>query len=110
MFQGLHITLGFTEKGESKVLYIGGDSAKADAAFESADEKLHTVGIVNHPLPTRTRHPTEQAAEAENRKREIAAEEKRKADAAKNLAEEKRARAEKLLAEAEALHPERKLK
>lgn len=103
-----HIVLAKTAAGKTEVLYAGDDVTRANAAFEKAQDTFAVVGISSFPPFTRTRFPIDEVDASENRAREDKAQAKAAADRNKTLAAHKRKAAEKLLEEADTLHPQEK--
>lgn len=104
----VHVVVAKDAKGVLKVIYVGEDAGAAEAKYESAKDDLDVVGILNFPQFSRLRFPL---ADVERQKeREHAAlsatesEQKGREIKAAKLRDD----AEKLLADAEKLHPAEK--
>lgn len=101
--QQLRIAVGVTVKGEPKLIYLGRDSAKCDAALVDAGPEFAEVGAIPRgTIPTVVRYPAADAQKAKARADEAKAREDATRNAAQKAAEDKLAQSKKLAAEANA--------
>ncbi len=101
--QQIRIAVGITTKGEPKLLYLGRDSAKCDAALADAGTEFSEVGAVPRgTTPQTVRYPAREALNATIRANEAKAREDHAKNARRLEAEKEAVEAKRLAAKSAA--------